>query len=97
MSPRAEVNRTLEGVASWLAGKPDCLLSIREQLHELTGACTIIGASALREAMKNLERLVVAGETRRWSQALADTETLLEETKRIYQASLSAVDSDLKH
>lgn len=97
MSPRAEVNRTLEGVASWLAGKPDRLLSIREQLHGLTGACTIIGSSALREAMKNLERLVVAGETRRWTQAGVDTETLFEETRRINRASLSAVDSDLKH
>ena len=97
MSPRAEANRTLEGVASWLAGKPDRLLSIREQLHGLTGACTIIGASALPEAMKNVERLVVAGESRRWTQAGVDTETLFEETRRIYQALLSAVDSGLKH
>jgi CheY-like chemotaxis protein len=92
MSPAAAVKRTLEAVASWLAGQPECLLGGREQVHELTGSCAVIGATALREAMKNLERFLMNGDAGRWPGALADVQTILQDTKRSYGELLSIVD-----
>lgn len=93
MSPSAAVKRTLADVTSWLAGRPECVPGSRDQVHELTGSCAVICATALRESMKNLERLLVNGDVYQWPGALADVKTILRDTKRIYAESLSSVDS----
>ena len=93
LSPLAAVNRTLEAVGSWLAGQPECSPGSREEVHGLAGSCAVIGASSLREAMKNIERLAMAGHIDRWSAALAEAERILQDTRRIYRMSLSVYHS----
>jgi len=93
MSPREAVKRTLGAVASWLAGQPECVPGSRDLVYELTGSCSVICATALRESMKNLERLLVNGDVGQWPGALADVKTILQDSKRIYAESLSSVDS----
>ena len=86
MSPTAAVKRTLDGVATWLAGGPPCLPESREAVHALAGSCAVIGASALRARLKELERLAAAGTTDRWDASLLQAKRVLRETTEGYRA-----------
>jgi len=55
------VRRTLDSVQAWLAERPECVSNTREVVHGLAGSCAVIGASALREAMKKIGALSRGG------------------------------------
>lgn len=88
MSPAAAVKRTLDGVSTWLDGGPRCLPESREAAHVLAGSCAVIGAFALRAAMKELERVAAAGPNGWWDASLLQAKQTLLETSQAYDSLL---------
>lgn len=88
MSPAAAVKRTLGDVSTWLEGEPECLPESQEAAHSLAGSCAVIGAFALRAAMKELERVAAAGPNGRWDASLLQAKQTLLETSQAYESLL---------
>ncbi len=84
MSPAARVRGTLGQVSTWIDGGPSCVPESREHAHALAGACAVMGAAALRAAMKELERLATAGTAAAWADSLARAAQTALETERAY-------------
>jgi len=90
ISVAAELNRTLKGVADWMSAAPECSRESREAAHRLAGSCAVIGASALRAWLKELERLAaMTAELNLWMQSLEKGKPLLDETEQAYRALLN--------
>jgi len=81
-SPWALVRGTLGQVSTWIDGGPSCVPESREHAHALAGACAVMGAAALRAAMKELERLATAGTAAAWTDSLARPRQTALETER---------------
>jgi CheY-like chemotaxis protein len=89
MSPEAAVRRTLDAVSNWLGSGPACSGGSREEAHSLAGSCAVIGASALRGALKELERLAAAELSADWPEAIGRAEAVLWETREAYGIPLN--------
>lgn len=90
MDVEGRVHRTLDSVSEWLDTPPGWGAQSKDAAHFLAGSCAVIGASALRGELRELERvsMAISGEEL-WAKTLAAARRTLQETKHVYRKLLS--------